>query len=45
LELTLPLHLGFQRLYNGYVPVEEDFRDMEHFGVELPLQLRRRRPV
>jgi hypothetical protein len=29
---------------HGYVPVEEDFRDMEHFGVELPLQLRRRRP-
>jgi lincosamide nucleotidyltransferase A/C/D/E len=33
---------------NGYVPVEKDFRDMEllaeRFGVELPPQLRRRRP-
>jgi lincosamide nucleotidyltransferase A/C/D/E len=33
---------------HGYVPVEKDFRDMEllaqRFGVELPPQLRRRRP-
>jgi lincosamide nucleotidyltransferase A/C/D/E len=33
---------------HGYLPVEKDFRDMEllaeRFGVELPPQLRRRRP-